>query len=112
MKQSKQIILVHSEDVNLYGLVDGYTPEEVKAQMDELMNKHIRYIREGCELRFDFNMFYDEPNLTLNIQRKETDEEYAKRLIANGVAKEKAKASRLKEYLKLKAEFEGENNGA
>jgi hypothetical protein len=112
MKQNKIMILVHSEEISLYGLIDGYTPEEVKARMDELMNMHIKYIREGCELRFDFNVIYDEPSLTLNIQRKETDEEYAKRLIANGVAKEKAKASRLKEYLKLKAEFEGENNGA
>lgn len=112
MKQSKQMILIHSEDVSLYGLVDGYTPEEVKAQIDELMNRHIRYIREGCELRFDFNVIYDEPTLILNIQRKETDEEYAKRLIENRVAKDKAKASRLKEYLRLKAEFEGDNNGA
>lgn len=112
MKQSKQIILVHSEEISLYGLVDGYTPEEVKQNIDELMNRHIRYIREGCELRFDFNVIYDEPCLTLNIQRKETDEEYAKRLAANRVAKNKAKASRLKEYLKLKAEFEGETNGS
>ena len=113
---TKQTISVYSEDISLFSLLDGYTPEEVKQNVDELMNRHIKYIREGCELKFDVCTYVDDVEVTLNITRKETNEEYAKRLAKEKAAKEatadKAKAQRQKEYLKLKAEFEGDSNGA
>lgn len=114
---TKQTISVYSEDISLFSLLDGYTPEEVKQNVDELMNRHIKYIREGCELKFDVRSYYDDDmHVTLYVTRKETNEEYAKRLAKEKAAKEatadKAKAKRQKEYLKLKAEFEGENNGS
>jgi hypothetical protein len=113
---TKQTLLIHSEGVCLYSLLDGNTPEELKQNIDELMNKHINCIREGCELRFDVYTYHDDVEVTLNITRKETNAEYTARLAKEKASKnataEKLKAKRQKEYLKLKAEFEGESNGA
>lgn len=112
---TKQTLLVRSENVSLYSLLDDNTPEEVKQNIDEIMNENIKYIREGCELRFDVCTYVDDVEVTLNITRKETNEEYAKRLAKEKAEKDatadKAKAKRQKEYLKLKAEFEGDSNG-
>ena len=108
----KQDLNVTSYYVSLYDLLDGKTPEQVKTELDSMLNNYIVYIREGCKLTFDVDQGYDGgTELKLRITRKETDEEYANRLNEEKTIKDKAKALRLKEYLRLKAEFEGESNG-
>jgi hypothetical protein len=109
----KKDLNVTSYYVSLYDLLDGNTPEQVKTELDSILNNYIVYIREGCKLTFDVSRGYDdETELNLLITRKETDQEYAKRLEKEKTVKDKAKDLRLKEYLRLKAEFEGEINGS
>jgi hypothetical protein len=108
----KREIKVKTYDLSLWGLLDGRSPEEVKAELDRITNDHLSYIREGCTLRFDLSTGYDgELELALITSRQETDEEYAKRNTSENLEKERLKAQRLREYLKLKAEFEGDKNG-
>lgn len=110
MKQQKKL---KTYDLSLWGLLDGRSPEEVKAELDRITNDHLSYIREGCTLRFDLSTGYDNDlELTLITSRQETDEEYAKRNTQENLVKERLKAQRLRAYLTLKAEFEGGNNGA
>lgn len=108
----RQQIKVKTYDLSLLVLLDGRSPEEVKAELDRITNDNISYIREGCTLRFDVSCFYDDTEISLIISRQETDEEYAKRNTQENIAKEELKAQRLQAYLTLKAEFEGGNNGA
>jgi len=108
----KKDINVNSYYVSLYDLLDGNTPEQVKTELDSILNEYIVNIREGCKLTFDVRQGYDnETEVYLLVTRKETDQEYAERLDEEKTVKDKAKASRLKEYLRLKAEFEGDSNG-
>lgn len=108
----KKDLNVNSYYVSLYDLLDGNTPEQVKTALDSMLNTYIVYIREGGKLTFEVGQGYDgETELNLLITRKETDEEYANRLNEEKTIKDKAKVLRLKEYLRLKAEFEGETNG-
>ena len=104
----KQQIKVKTYDLSLWGLLDGRSPEEVKTELDHITNDHITHIREGCTLRFE----YDGEYLWLEIWKQETDKEYAERNSEVQRLKEQYKENRRKEYLKLKAEFEGGNNGA
>lgn len=109
----KQQIKLKTYDLSMWSLFDGRSPEEVKAELDRITNDHISYIREGCTLRFDLSTGYDNDlELALIISRQETDKEYAKRNSEAQRLKEQHKEKRRKEYLKLKAEFEGGNNGA
>ncbi len=108
----KQQIKVKTYDLSLWGLLDGRSPEEVKTELDRITNDHISYIREGCTLRFDLSTGYDNDlELALITSRQETDKEYAKRNSEAQRLKEQYKENRRKEYLKLKAEFEGVKDG-
>jgi hypothetical protein len=109
----RQQIKVRTYDLSLWGLLDGRSPEEVKAELDRITNDHLSYIREGCTLRFDLSTGYDNDlELSLLVFRQETYEEYAIRNTQENIEKERLKAQRLQAYLTLKAEFEGGNNGA
>jgi len=107
----KQEIKVRDIDISIFDLIDGKTPDQVKAELDRITNDNISYIREGCTLRFDVSCYYDDTELSLRITRQETDEEYAERKSEAERLKEQYKENRRKEYLKLKAEFEGDKNG-
>ena len=109
----RQQIKVRTYDLSLWGLLDGRSPEEVKAELDRITNDHLSYIREGCTLRFDLSTGYDNDlELSLITSRQETDEEYAKRNTQENLERAKLKAQRLRAYLTLKAEFEGDKDGA
>jgi len=108
----KQEIRVKDISLSFWGLLDGKSPDEVKTELDHITNDNISYIRQGCTLRFDVSHYGEDIELSLLITRQETDKEYAERNSEVQRLKEQYKENRRKEYLKLKTEFEGGNNGA
>ena len=92
----KKDVNVTSRYVSLYDLLDNNTPEQVKTELDSILNEYIVNIREGCKLTFDVRQGYDDATeVYLLVTRKETDQEYANRLNEEKTFKDKAKASSL-----------------